>query len=319
MTELLIKKNDSGQRLDRFLVKAFPQFSQGFIRKSIRDKRIKVGGKRTQADYRLAEQDTVQLYISDSMLTGREKTNTSSCSELNILYEDENIILMDKPVGLVVHEDNDNSSDTLVNRLINYLTEKGEYTAHDELTFRPALCNRIDRNTGGLVIGAKNAETLRIVSQKIHDRELKKFYLCVVAGVMKQINDFITLTAFLEKKAAQNEVIVSNRKTSSNLTIKTAYRVIDIRENNSLLEVDLLTGRTHQIRAHMAFLGFPLLGDGKYGVNKLNKEYNYKTQALYSYKLRFDFVTDAGMLNYLNGKSFEVDKENIWFLKKFYS
>ena len=181
----------------------------------------------------------------------------------------------------------------------------------------PALCNRIDRNTGGIVIAAKNAESLRVLNQKIRDRELVKLYLCVVQGELPKRAD--TLTAYLEKLSDENRVIVSDRKTPQNRTILTKYRVLETRGGNSLLEVDLLTGRTHQIRAHFAHVGHPLLGDGKYGSNKLNKALGYDVQALYSYKLRFEFTTPAGCLEYLNHREFSVaDMNSIWFVKKFH-
>lgn len=321
MKEIIINKNDAGQRLDRFLSKAFSGLSQGVIRKGIRTKNIKVENKRTDAAYKLKENDAVQLYFNDNLLSkDSDKILPSNPIDISdkIIYEDENIILADKPVGLVVHEDNENSQETLINALLYYLIKKGEYSPDDEMSFCPALCNRIDRNTGGIVIAAKNAETLRVMSEKLRNRELKKLYLCVVYGKIEKNCDFTVLNAFLEKKSEKNEVIISHKKSASNLAISTAYRAIDNNDYSSLLEVDLLTGRTHQIRAHLASEGYPLLGDGKYGVNKINKQYGYKTQALYSYKLSFNFKANAGVLNYLNNKSFEIDKNNIWFIKKFY-
>ena len=196
------------------------------------------------------------------------------------------------------------------------MAQKGEWKPKEENSFAPALCNRIDRNTGGIVIAAKNAESLRVLNQKIRDRELVKLYLCVVQGELPKRAD--TLTAYLEKLSDENRVVVSDRKTPQNRTILTKYRVLEQRGGNSLLEVDLLTGRTHQIRAHFAHVGHPLLGDGKYGSNKLNKSLGYDVQALYSYRLRFEFTTPAGCLEYLNHREFSVaDMDSIWFVKKF--
>ena len=205
---------------------------------------------------------------------------------------------------MVVHEDESGDSDTLINRIKSYLYHKGEYRPENELSFAPALCNRIDRNTCGIVIAAKNAESLRILNQKIRDRELTKLYLCIACG--KVTPDSATLTAYLEKNSDTNTVKISDKKTKSNLTIKTKYKVIAYNGENSLLKVDLLTGRTHQIRAHLAYIGHALLGDGKYGNNKLNKKYGFKYQALCSYALQFKFTTDAGCLSYLDGKCFKA-------------
>ena len=243
----------------------------------MRKKRIKLNGARTEPNVKLSEGDVFRFYLSDELLDtgGREKTADfrEVPPEIDVIYEDENILLCDKPVGMVVHEDNDNTSDTLINRIKCYLWKQGEYDPDSEQSFVPALCNRIDRNTGGIVIAAKNAESLRVLNQKIRDRELVKLYLCVVQGELPKRAD--TLTAYLEKLSDENRVIVSDRKTPQNRTILTKYRVLETRGGNSLLEVDLLTGRTHQIRAHFAHVGHPLLGDGKYGSNKLNKALGY--------------------------------------------
>ncbi len=316
MKQVTVNKNSSGQRIDRFLTKTYPALSQGYICKMIRKKEIKVNGKRTEANYKLVEGDVISLYIKDELFEIKKPSDDdflNTAGKVTVIYEDENILLADKEPGLVVHEDNDNSTDTLINRIKHYLYEKGEYRPEDELSFAPALCNRIDRNTGGIVIAAKNAESLRILNQKVRDRELTKLYLCAVSGTPKKREDM--LTAYLYKNEKENRVIISDRKTPENRTIKTKYRVLETVGGDSLLEVDLITGRTHQIRAHMAYIGHPLLGDGKYGINKINKEKGYKYQALYSYKLIFNFSTDGGILNYLNKKEFTA--QNIWFLEAF--
>lgn len=320
MTEITVTKNDAGQRADRFLTKAYPNLTLPLICKLMRKKRIKLNGARTEPNVKLTEGDVFRFYLSDELLSKGEIEHENDFrtvpSEINIVYEDENILLADKPVGMVVHEDNDNTSDTLINRIKCYLWKKGEYIPEEEQSFVPALCNRIDRNTGGIVIAAKNAESLRVLNQKIRDRELLKLYLCVVQGRPEKTSD--TMTAYLQKLSDENRVIVSDRKTPENRTIKTKYRVLDSIGSQSLVEVDLLTGRTHQIRAHFSHTGHPLMGDGKYGSNKVNKQYGYNGQALYSYKLRFEFTTDAGCLEYLNGREFEVaDRNDIWFVKRY--
>ena len=316
MKQLTVNKNAAGQRLDRFVLKTFPALSQGLLCKTLRKKDIKVNGVRASADYRVCENDVVTVYIKDELLEEKKPSEDdflTADSTLNIIYEDENILLVDKPAGMVVHEDNENSRDTLINRIKSYLYRKGEYRPEEEFSFAPSLCNRIDRNTGGIVIAAKNAESLRILNQKVRDRELTKLYICAVHGIPEPRE--ATETAYLFKNEQENRVVISEKKAPQNRTIVTKYRVLETNRGNSLLEVDLVTGRTHQIRAHMAYLGHFLLGDGKYGSNKINRELGYPYQALYSYKLIFRFTTDGGILNYLNGREFTA--ENIWFLEKF--
>lgn len=313
MTEIIVQKNDAGQRADRFLAKAYPNLKSSLVCKLMRKKRIKLNGAKTEPNVILKEGDVFRFYLSDELLSKKPmecKTDFRDISsEINVVYEDENILLIDKPVGLVVHEDNDNTADTLINRVLSYLYSHGEYDPARENSFTPALVNRIDRNTRGIVIAAKNAESLRILSQKVRDRELQKLYLCVVRGVPEPKN--ATLTAYLKKLSNENRVVISDTPKPGYLTIKTKYRVLESGGELSLCEVDLLTGRTHQIRAHFAHIGHALLGDGKYGENAFNKRFGTKTQSLCSYKLSFRFTTDAGILEYLNGREFELRDTSI--------
>ena len=306
MKEFTITQNDAGQRLDRFLSKAVPLLPESLMQKYIRLKRIKLGGKRVERNTRLNVGDVLQLYINDEFFETPKAENaylTVSAPKLNIVYEDENILLVDKKPGLAVHpHDGAEYGQTLIDHIQAYLYAKREWRPREENSFTPALCNRIDRNTGGIVIAAKNAEALRILNQKIKDREIDKRYLCIVHGTPKPPEG--RLEGYLFKDAKENRVYITKKMQPGAKTAVTFYRTLQSKNGLSLVECELLTGRTHQIRAQMAAAGWPLLGDGKYG--KLDKRYDRKYQALYSYKLRFAFTTEAGILEYLNGKSFEV-------------
>ena len=308
MKELTVKKNDAGQRLDRFLAKSVPLLPASLAQKYIRLKRIKIDGKRADRDTRLAEGNLIQLYINDEFFDTPKPENaylTVTAPRLNLVYEDENLLLVDKKPGQAVHpHDGSEYGRTLIDHIQAYLYAKGEWKPREENAFAPALCNRIDRNTGGIVIAAKNAEALRILNQKIKDRELEKRYLCVVHGTPRPPEG--RLEGYLFKDAKQNRVYVTQRPQLGAKTAVTAYRTLASRAGLSLVECELLTGRTHQIRAMLAAAGTPLLGDGKYG--RLDKRYDRTYQALYSYKLRFAFTTDAGALAYLNGQSFQVER-----------
>lgn len=315
MKEFHINGNDAGQRLDKFVTKTAPLLPKSMLYKYIRLKRIKINGKRGEISTRLNEGDVVNMYINDEFFAPKPETFEfmHASKKLNVLYEDENILLADKPEGLIVHPDDREYNDTLIFRIQRYLYEKGEYDPKSENSFAPALANRIDRNTGGIVIAAKNAESLRILNEKIKNRELDKYYLCLIHGTLKNKSD--TLCGYLEKNEDKNLVYVTKDAKTGAKMIKTKYKVLAEHDNMSLLEIELLTGRTHQIRAHFASIGHPLVGDGKYGKNAKDKKLGFTHQALYSYKLRFNFTADGGILQYLNGKEFNVEK--IWFADEF--
>lgn len=315
MKAFTIGPNDAGLRVDRFVAKVAPRLPQALLYKYIRLKRIKVGGKRTEISRRLAEGDVVELYLNDEFFEEKAPTFLDAPADVAVLYEDENILIADKPPGLVVHEDESGSADTLIGRIQHLLYDRGEYDPARENAFAPALCNRIDRNTGGMVLAAKNAEALRILNEKIKAREVEKRYLCICHGRFEQ--QAATLTAYLDRDEKEKRVFIHDKRQPGDLEIQTRYTVLAERGALSLVEVELLTGRTHQIRAHLAYLGHPLLGDGKYGSNELNRPYGMKSQALYAYRLAFRFKTDAGALQYLGGKSFEI--KNIWFQEAFFS
>ncbi len=318
MRIITVKKNDAGQRLDKFLSKAVHGLPQSMMYKFIRTKKIKVNRKRCEQNYMLCEGDEIQLFIKEEFFDSPEKDMSALrhiVPKLNILYEDENIMLLNKRPGVLVHEDTDASENTLIMHVKAYLCQKGEYTPEDEQSFAPALCNRIDRNTGGIVIAAKNAEALRVMNEKIKLDMLTKTYVCLVHGVPKQKS--AELQGFLRKDSKNNTVEVRDREFAGAKEIITRYRVLRNAEGNTaLLEVDLITGRTHQIRAHMAHIGHPLVGDGKYGVNRSDREQGYKYQALYAYKLYFKKCEEESLLSYLEGRTFSLDERDIWFLGK---
>lgn len=315
MRQIEIGKNDSGQRLDKFLTKRFRNMPQSLMYKYIRTRYIKLNGKKCEISSRLNTGDILTLYIKEEFY--EESTDSydflKAPVKLDIIYEDKNLILLNKKPGLLVHPDEAYHFDSLIARVQHYLFDKKEYQPEQENSFAPALVNRIDRNTGGIVIAAKNAETLRIMNRKLKDREIEKQYLCIAVGTFEKKEAL--LVDYLEKNENQNRVYISHKPHENAKTIKTRYRVLSEKNGFSLLEVDLLTGRTHQIRAHLASVGHPLLGDGKYGKNEINRKMGYKYQALYSYKLTFRFTSDSGILEYLNGKSFQAP--DVWFVDYF--
>lgn len=308
MKEITIGQNDAGQRLDRFLSKAVPLLPASLAQKYIRIKRIKCNGARAERDTRLKAGDVLQLYINDEFFDKPREDNaylTVATPKLNIVYEDAHILLVDKRPGLAVHpHDGAEYGRTLIDHIQAYLYQKREWSPRGENSFVPALCNRIDRNTGGIVIAAKTAEALRVMNQKIKDRELDKRYLAIVEGTPRPPKG--SLWGYLFKDAKKNRVFVTDTPQPGSKTCQTNYITLCSSQGLSLVECELITGRTHQIRAQFAHAGHPLLGDGKYG--KLNKRFDRNYQALYSYKLTFQFTTDAGELSYLNGKSFQVEK-----------
>ena len=317
MKEFTIGKNDAGQRLDRWLAKTLPLLPAPLAQKYIRLKRVKVNGKGSQRDVWLQLGDILQLYINDEFFEQPREENAFLSvfkPHLDIVYEDENLMLLNKRPGLLCHADEHEKVNTLITHIQAYLYQKKEWNPRDEHSFTPALCNRIDRNTGGIVIAAKTAEALRILNDKIKDREMEKRYLCIVHGRPKPPEGLIE--NFLRRDEKRKQVTLHKTRVPGAKTARTRYRTLASHGKLSLVECELLTGRTHQIRAHMASIGCPLLGDGKYGTNELNRPYGETGQALYAYSLTFRFAQDAGALQYLNGKTFMV--KDIPFVKKYF-
>ena len=322
MRTLTVGQNDAGQRLDKFLTKALPRMPKSLLYKSIRIKKIKVNRKRAAPEQILAEGDELQLFLPDDLFdrTGDAETASELArikGELPILYEDENLILLDKRPGIAVHEDDKGSSDTLLTALRAYLFRRGEYDPAKEQSFAPSLCNRIDRNTGGIVIAAKNAAALRDMNERIRRRVMTKLYLAAVHGIPEPRE--ATLKGYLKKDEIRKEVKVYDQNPPKGAKeIATRYRVLAVSPDEalSLVEVELLTGRTHQIRAHLAHVGHPLVGEGKYAENRLDRELGYRFQALSAYRLVFP-APQGDSLDYLSGRSFTVPRESVRFLSLF--
>ena len=315
MKIITVGKNDAGQRLDKFLSKAVKGLPTSMMYKSIRTKKIKVNRKRTEQSYVLCEGDEIQLFIRDEFFDNPEKDDgalSRIVPKLNIVYEDDNIMLLNKRPGVLVHEDDDGGENTLIMHIKAYLYGKGEYFPDKEQSFAPSLCNRIDRNTGGIVIAAKNAEALRDMNAKIKAGEIRKHYICLVHGVPPKQKDVIR--GYLRKDSRNNTVEVRDKYFDGAKEIVTGYTVLERRGKETLVEIELFTGRTHQIRAHMAHIGCSLVGDGKYGINKDDRQRGFKYQALYSYKLIFPKTDAENSLSYLEGREFSIDKKDIWFV-----
>lgn len=288
MKKLIVNKKYNNKKLDKFLYDNIPTLSQNLYYKTLRKKDIKVNGKRVSENVNVFENDEILLYIPDDLLDNNLK--------LNIIYEDNNILLIDKPSNIEV-----TGTESLTSLI---------HKSYANCGFPPMPCHRLDRNTSGLILFAKNETSLKILLEKFKSHEIKKHYLALVYGIPKKKND--KLISYLFKDSSKSLVYISDVPKKGYLKIITSYSLLESYSNNtSLLDVEIETGRTHQIRAHLAHIELPIVGDGKYGKNEINKNFKVKTQKLVSYKLVFDFKTDSGILNYLNGKSFELKKKNI--------
>lgn len=318
MQSFEITRKYENMRIENVLMSLYPRLSYNMLQKAFRKRDIKINGTRVGKDHIVVSGDRVEAYITDDLLYGRtaapeadtadeaaENVGGAPATGFDVVYEDDNILIVNKAQGIPVHPDREQTRDTLIDLVRAYLRQKGE--ASGDGSFQPSLCHRLDRNTGGLVIIAKNRESYDILLEKIEAKEIKKFYKCLVKGRMEKSE--ARLRAYLWKDAGKSRVFINEHRTPGAVEIVTKYKVLSYNKARdvSTLEVELITGRTHQIRAHMAFIGHPVIGDGKYGTNAINRAFGLKQQALWANRLKFDFAGNAGILNYLNGKEFQAE------------
>lgn len=308
MKEIIITKNHAQQRIDRFLKKYMPKASTGFLYKMLRKKRIKLNGTKADPDTILKVEDIIQMYLADETISKfqRQQEIVMTKGPIDIVYEDENILLVNKPKGLLVHGDRNENKNTLINIIYYYLNQQGSFTPTKENTFSPSCCNRIDRNTSGIVIVAKNYPTLQSVNSMIKEGRIIKKYLTLVKGKVDRKKE---LKGFLIKDLGKNKVKIHLKEKADAKFVHTKYRPVRYNKDFSLLEVNLITGRSHQIRAHLFSEGFPIIGDHKYGNDRVNQEFyrrfHLESQFLHSYFIQF--VDCPEFLSYLEGKPFLAD------------
>jgi 23S rRNA pseudouridine955/2504/2580 synthase len=307
MQSVVVDGKNANIKIEKYIQILYPSLSYGTLQKAFRRKDIKANGMRIGRDYTVMPGDKLEIYIIDDLLSGLDTEGIKKEKSFSVAYEDDNILIVNKAQGIPVHPDKEQSRRTLIDLVREYLMQKGG-TPSNSANFQPALCHRLDRNTGGLVIIAKNPTSHDIILQKLESREIEKYYQCLVKGRMERQE--ATLKAYLWKDADKSRVFVSEQRTAGSMEIVTGYKEMEYDSSTDIsrLEVELITGRTHQIRAHLAFAGHPVIGDGKYGTNAVNRHYGRKQQALWAYRIKFTF-SDKNPLDYLNGKEIKIKPE----------
>jgi len=306
LKQIYINKNEKS--LSEFLSSSYPLLRTGTLNKFLRNNKIKVNGKKVPLNTPLVKGDVINLYIDDSYFEKPDKNNAFrfSSKNLEIIYEDDNLLVVNKPAGIPVIDDNWQNYDTLINRVKNY------YHINNQ-SISPALCHRLDTGTSGLVMVAKNEKFLEFMLDMFRDKELEKEYICIVKGIPEKKT--AVYSAWLTKNAKQGYVTISeNSKNNLSKPIQTIVTLLESYNDYSLLKIGLITGRTHQIRAHLAYLGMPILGDSRYGINNLNRQLKLKYQTLCSHKISFGTVSHPEY-GYLSGKGFVC--HDPWFVDSF--
>ena len=307
MREIVIKENEAGQRFDKFLGKYLKEASMGFLFKMLRKKNITLNGKKATGKEKLVKGDTVKLFLSEDTIEKFEGTISVQYTDvkLDIIYEDENILLINKPAGMLSQKASPKDV-SVVEHLISYLLRSGNLTKEALKTFKPSVCNRLDRNTSGIIAAGKSLSGLQELSRMFKDRSMEKYYLCIVNGVVDKPQ---VIKGYLYKNEKNNKVTILQEEKEGSSYIETHYRPVKTNGNITLLEVLLVTGKTHQIRAHLASNGHALIGDTKYGSVKVNdifkKKYGLKNHLLHSYRIVFPELT--GSLKNLSLKEFKAD------------
>ena len=310
MKKFIAGENENGVRLSRFVESVTRDMPRSLLYKSFRNKRIKVNGKRGEADTRLSSGDVIELYINDEFFPEKPvvpaKKPPRRQPPVKVIYQDENIAVLYKPTHLLCHSDRTGDAN-LVDAFAAYLEAKGEYDPHAEKRFAPALCNRLDRGTEGLVLAAKSYAALRDLNAIIRDDMMKKEYLTITVGAPPQ-GRFV---AWLQHSEKNNKVRIHARESEGYKQIITEVTVIRQAGPFALCRIGLITGRTHQIRAHLAYLGHPVLGDIKYGNRKMNERTGLKTQALCAQRLTFGRIPEENTLQYLSGRVIKLNDPEI--------
>ena len=320
MKEIEITQDEENQRLDKFLFKYFNTASKSFIYKMLRKKRIKHNRKKAEGNEMLKNGDTLQMYLSEETMNSfmEKKVLNKAERHFGIVYEDDNVLMVVKPAGLLSHPEKSSDKDTLIDQILYYLHEKGEYNPDKESTFTPAICNRLDRNTGGIVVAGKTLAAVQDINRIISEQKIKRYYITMVRGEMNEEKEFF---GYHIKDGSINQVKVLKVETKGAKKIYTKVYPISVKDKFSLLEIDLITGKSHQIRAHLKTMGYPVVGDRKYGDDRINRgfreKYGLNNQFLFAHRIVWG--EDHGALSYLSGREFVAKlSDNLYAIKNDY-